>query len=258
MPLAKLGPPPLQASLRCRNLLSLAAFELAAGFVGTARDHLANVAHCHATGCCASPRLCRAGDEAPVSPPQVVRLPPSRSAIAPVAGSATIVTLPLAPTADRIGDRLECRSMPLSRLPESRRLSQLHDYWRELWLLSRGALADFDAVRLVQMAALGWVHLVDVGAEDPARFAIAIRGWRVPNAGIDKSREGMRLGEHPVHLLSESVMSDYRVAREVGAPLYHRVRSRLRGHNYAYRRLILPLSSDGKRTDRLMVATDFG
>jgi hypothetical protein len=68
----------------------------------------------------------------------------------------------------------------------------------------------------------------------------------------------MRLGEHPVHLLSESVMSDYRVAREVGAPLYHRVRSRLRGHNYAYRRLILPLSSDGKRTDRLMVATDFG
>ena len=259
MPLVTLGLPPLRVSSRCRNLLSLAAFELAAGFGGTARDHLAGVAHCRATGCCASPRICRAGDEAlPLSSPQVVRLRPSRTAIAPVAGGATVVTLARAPAADRAGDQLECRPMPLSRLAESRRLSQLHDYWRELWLLSRGALADFDPVRLVQIAALGWVHLVDAGADDPARFAIAIRGWRVPNAGIDKSRAGMRLGEHPVRLLSESVMRDYLVAREVGAPLYHRVRSRLRGQSYAYRRLILPLSSDGKCTDRLLVATDFG
>jgi hypothetical protein len=258
MPLATLGPPPLRVSPRCRNLLSLAAFELAAGFGGTARDHLAGVAHCCATGCCASPRICRAGDEAHPPSPQVVRLPSSRTAIAPTAGGATVVTLPHAPVAGRAGDQVECRPMPLSRLSESRRLAQLHDYWRELWLLSRGALADFDPVRLVQIAALGWVHLVDAGAEDPARFAIAIRGWRVPNAGIDKSREGMRLSEHPVRLLSRSVMSDYLAAREVGAPLYHRVRSRLRGHNYAYRRLILPLSSDGKCTDRLLVATDFG
>jgi hypothetical protein len=259
MPLATLGPPPLRVSPRCRNLLSLAAFELAAGFGGTARDHLAGVAHCRATGCCASPRICASGVEAPpLSSPRVVRLPLSRTAIAPVAGGATIVTLPPAPAADRAGDRFECRPMPLSRLAESRRLSRLHDYWRELWLLSRGALADLDPVRLVQIAALGWVHLVDAGAEDPARFAIVIRGWRVPNADIDKSREGMRLGEHPVRLLSESVMSDYLVAREVRSPLYHRVRSRLRGHSYAYRRLILPLSSDGKCTDRLLVATDFG
>jgi hypothetical protein len=41
-------------------------------------------------------------------------------------------------------------------------------------------------------------------------------------------------------------------------PLYHGVQSHLRGHRYAYRRLILPLSTDGKRTDRLLVATDFG
>lgn len=247
---------------RCRTLLSLAAFELAAGYAGTAREHLVSAAHCGATGCCASPSLCAAAAPPPRrAEPEVVRLPAKRGAVLRAAAAASVVPL-VAPgevsRADRAGNRLASRRLPPERLAASPRLARLAAYWRELWLLSRGRLADFDAVRLVQMGALGWVHLVDVGDADPARFAIAIRGWRVPNAEIGKSRDGMRLGEHPLRILARSVMADYQAARDGEAPLYHCIRSRLRGHSYAYRRLILPLSSDGTRTDRLLVATDFG
>lgn len=160
--------------------------------------------------------------------------------------------------ADHAGNRLASRPLPAERVAAGPRLSRLLEYWRELWLLSRGRLADFDAVRLVQMASLGWVHLVDVGDPDPAKFSIAIRGWRVPNAEIGKSRQGMQRGEHPVRILGERVMADHAAARDGETPLHHCIQSRLRGHSYAYRRLILPLSTDGARTDRLLVATDFG
>jgi hypothetical protein len=246
---------------RCRDLLTLAAFELAAGFTGTAREHLVNAAHCSATGCCGSPQLCRAAAAVTEIEHAVLRLPEKRRRAARDGGGATVVPLQPPGTlsrADRAGNRLSRRSLPPERIAASARLQRLLDYWRELWLTSAGRLGDFDAVRLAQVGALGWVHLVDVADRDPARFAIAIRGWRVPNAEIGKSRQGMQLGEHPVRILASTVMADYAAARDAATPLYHCVQSHLRGHRYAYRRLILPLSADGKRTDRLLVATDFG
>ncbi|HXY99574.1 MAG TPA: hypothetical protein VEI03_06210 [Stellaceae bacterium] len=249
---------------RCLNLTSLAAFEMAAGFLGTAREHLLNAARCGATGQCASPRLCRAANAAAPPPfPAVVTLPAPRAAVAAPRVGAEAVIVPLRPPGaasqvDGAGNCVERRALSLDRLGAGhRRLPLLFDYWRELWMLSRGAMTDFDPVRLVQMEALGWVHLVDVGADDPANFSILIRGWRVPNAGIARSREGMRIGEHPIRPLAEGLAADYRAARESEWPLYHGIRSRLGGHDYAYRRLILPFSVDGKRIDRLLVATDF-
>ncbi|HUJ99786.1 MAG TPA: hypothetical protein VLV85_16155 [Stellaceae bacterium] len=253
-----------QGPERCRNLLCLAAFEIASGFFGTAREHIVNAAHCSATGRCASPRLCRAAEAAasPTAEPAVVSLPAPRTGVAlPLKnGAAEVLALtpPTAHAADSAGNRVERRPLSLGRLQSSRRLSLLLEYWRELWMQSHGAMIDFDPVRLVQISALGWVHLIDVSDADPARFAVPIRGWRVPNAAIGESREGMQLSEHPVRILAEGVMADYAAARDNETPLYHAIHSQLRGHRYAYRRLILPLSSDGKRTDRLLVATDFG
>jgi hypothetical protein len=248
---------------RCLNLTSLAAFEMAAGFLGTAREHLLNAARCVATGHCASPRLCRAADAPPPPFPAVVSLPKPRAAgAAPRVGAAAVI-VPLRPPgaasqSDGAGNRVERRALSLARLGAGhRRLALLFDYWRELWTRSRGALTDFDPVRLVQMQALGWVHLVDVGADDPAKFSILIRGWRVPNAGLTRSREGMRIGDHPVRPLVDGLIADYAAARESAWPVYHCIRSRLGGQCYAYRRLILPLSAGGRRTDRLLVATDF-
>lgn len=250
-----------EMSLRCLNLTSLAAFEVAAGFLGTAREHLLNAARCSATGSCASPRLCRAAVAPAPAPPAVVSLPvPRASATAPRAGAAAVIVPLRRPGAacDGAGNRVERRALSLDRLGAGhRRLALLFDYWRELWMLSRGAMTDFDPVRLVQMEALGWVHLIDVGADDPAEFSILIRGWRVPNAGMARSRQGMRIGEHPVRLLVDGLVADYHAARKSEWPLYHCIRSQLGGHCYAYRRLILPLSSDGRRNDRLLVATDF-
>jgi hypothetical protein len=247
---------------RCRNLLCLAAFEIASGFFGTAREHIVNAAHCSATGRCASPRLCGAAEAPPAAAAAVVSLPAPRTGAAPPPkiGAAEIFALtpPSAHAADSAGNRVERRSLSLGRLQSSRRLSLLLEYWRELWMQSHGAMIDFDPVRLVQISALGWVHLIDVSAADPARFSVPIRGWRVPNAAIGESREGMRLGAHPVRILAEGVMADYTAARDNETPLYHAIHSLLRGHRYTYRRLILPLSSDGKLTDRLLVATDFG
>ncbi|MGO8915913.1 MAG: hypothetical protein ACLQJR_08400 [Stellaceae bacterium] len=244
--------------------MSLAAFEMAAGFLGTAREHLLNAARCSATGSCASPRLCRAADAAAMPlRPAVVSLPAPRPAGAAARAGAVASVVPLRPLgaasqADGAGNRVERRALSLDRLGVGhRRLPMLFDYWRELWSLSRRAMADFDPVRLVQMEALGWVHLVDVGGDDPAKFSIPIRGWRVPNAGMACSREGMRIGEHPFRLLVDGLIADYGAVRETGIPLYHCIEARLDGHRYAYRRLILPLSTDGKRTDRLLVATDF-
>ncbi len=248
---------------RCRNLLCLAAFEIAAGFFGTAREHIVNAAHCSATGRCASPRLCAAAEAArAAAEPAVVSLPAPRTSVAPPpkTGVAQVLALtrPAACVADAAGNRVERRPLSLGRLQSSRRLSLLLEYWRELWMQSHGAMIDFDPVRLVQISALGWVHLIDVSDADPARFSVPIRGWRVPNAAIGESREGMHLGEHPVRILADGVMADYAAARDQETPLYHAIHSELRGYRYTYRRLILPLSSNGKRTDRLLVATDFG
>ncbi len=252
-----------QTQPRCPNLMGLAAFERAAGFLGTAQEHLRNAARCSATGSCVSPRLCCAAGAAAVPLlPVVVSLPARPPAAAPRPGAAAEV-VPLRPPgtaapADGAGNRVERRALSLDRVGVGhRRLPMLFDYWRELWALSRGAIADFDPVRLMQMDALGWVHLIDVGGDDPAKFSISIRGWRVPNAGLAHSREGMHIGDHPVRLLVDGLVADYGAVRRSGTPLYHGIESRLGGHRYAYRRLILPLSTDGMSIDRLLVATDF-
>lgn len=250
---------------RCVILPSLAAFERAAGFAGTACEHLRDAARCGATGCCAAPRLCRT--QAPPAParPKVIALPAARPGAGPTRGAgaacgSVLPRLPAAPPqADGEGNRVERRAVSLAALDATAGgLTLLLDYWRELWTLSRGALVDLDPIRLWQMEMLGWVHLVDVAAADPARFSIPIRGWRVPNADIALSREGMSFGDHPIRVLAESVTADYAEARATARPAYHQMRSRLAGHGYAYRRLILPLSTDGTRIDRLLVATDFG
>lgn len=167
---------------RCLNPTSLAAFEMAAGFP-------ARAVRCRATGRCVSPHLCRAAGASPRSGE------PAGAVLR--TGAAMIVPLrpPGALRADGAANRVERRALSLDRLGAGcRRCSTIG------WSCGCYRAAPRSSIRSGWCRWTGSVHLVDVGANDPASFSILIRGWRVPNAGMAPSREGMRIGEHPVRI----------------------------------------------------------
>lgn len=132
-------------------------------------------------------------------------------------------------------------------------LSDVLDYWTTL----RGDRAmplfgDIDPVRLAQIGALGWVHILNAANPDPERMRIDLYGDKSP---LDNGRiyTGLEVGDYPIRVYAQSIVADLESVRRSGEPRYFRVRNRLRGVDYRYARLALPFSTDGTRTDRVMV-----
>lgn len=252
-------------SPRCHDLLSLAAFEVHAGYVGTAQAYVDAVQRCRQTGCCAAPDVCgsRREPHARKNAPIVPFPNTARAAIAgdtASGGGATLTPLGRSERqTDDSGNQVEQQSLSPDTLRlRGGRLAEFLAYWQQLRVLGRGTLADLDTIRLLRMGLLGWLHLVDVAASDPDKFWLPICGWRVPIPYLDHSRNGVRFDEYPVRLLAQAVTRDYLAVRTTGVPIYQHFRSRIAGQACNYLRLILPMSTDGMRTDRLLVAMDFG
>ncbi|HYM03621.1 MAG TPA: hypothetical protein VET85_11795 [Stellaceae bacterium] len=250
---------------RCHDLLALAAFEVHAGFVGTAQTYVQGVRRCWETGCCAAPNICnRRGEAVADRTSNVIAFSPdaARPGDRPAAPTATSASPTAIATPERrsdlAGNHIERQALSIATLrARGGRLARLLDYWQQLHITGGGLLGNLDAVQLSQMEMLGWLHLVDIGDPDPGKCWLPIWGWRVPFPYPYESANGLRFDEFPIRLLADTVTEDYAEVRARGTPKYQHFRWRLSGSNYNYRRLILPMSAGGKATDRLLVAVDF-
>jgi hypothetical protein len=133
-------------------------------------------------------------------------------------------------------------------------LAELLAYWHALKGDGRlPSFADIDPVRLAQLGLLGRLHVLNADHPDPLRMRFDLYGNK---ASLDNGRiyTGLMVGDHPVHIQSQTVAADYDAVRRTAEPHYFRVRKGLTGVGYHYARLVLPFSAGEGRVDRLLVA----
>lgn|GEM_PF-1220721 len=113
-------------------------------------------------------------------------------------------------------------------------------------LPSNGSL---DALELVNIAC-GRAHIVDTRSSNPLGYRFRLWGAVNSYGGGYANRA---LGEMPPGAMREEAVYDYRRVVSSGAPDYHLIRVVENDIAYSYARLILPISEDGRRVDRLIV-----
>lgn len=250
----------------CVDLVTLASFERQIGFERVADAYLEMASGCD--GCnCRSPFHCgtaAAAQAKSAASARVLAFKARRSSY-PRSAEPTVSTggdnlVPMTLERERVedssGNWMERVNRPVSALRPERihgSVELLFEYWHSLWVISHGTLGDIDPIRFGQLGWLGRLHLVDVSHPDPRQFHFQIRGARIP-AVSGASREGAPLGNHPLPIVADIVTRDYNRVRRDQEPLYSHLRGSLAGAEYRYDRLILPLSTSGKRVDRLLVA----
>ena len=126
-------------------------------------------------------------------------------------------------------DRVIRRRLPLGQpeMPKHPALVALYRYW--LSLCDAGLIPsrrDFQVVA----SATATVDLTDVDDSDALDF-------------------------HHSPFDEEMARQDYRAVRDLGVPLYHDIAATRRDDTLSYARLILPFADDGRRVDRLIVAS---
>jgi hypothetical protein len=131
------------------------------------------------------------------------------------------------------------------------KLRQLYEYWDgkrgERQMPSR---ADLDPLDMTY--AMGNVILVDVTDETPQRFHIRLHGTNLAErAGYELT--GKMLDELPVTEFRGLAQQSFTHVARTGAML-HLDRDRLiDGRARRYETIIMPLSTDGARVDRLLI-----
>jgi len=131
------------------------------------------------------------------------------------------------------------------------KLRQLYDYWDG----KRGerrmpARADLDPVDI--RFAIGDVILADVLDEDPPRFFIRLHGTNLSErTSFDLT--GKMLDEMPAPEFRDLSTRSFRRVVRTREPLHALADRMLDGRIQRYEAIILPLSADGARVDRLMV-----
>lgn len=99
---------------------------------------------------------------------------------------------------------------------------------------------------------LGNIHKVDVSDQDPQNYFFRLWGSKITLEQFGPTK-GMRVIDYPSPPFREAVLQDYRDAVMSGVPAYQQVYARVNYLPYAYGRLILPLATDGRRVDQLLV-----
>jgi PAS domain len=147
-------------------------------------------------------------------------------------------------------DIVKRRRLPLSDFAsEDTKLSQAHAYWNSK---RQGGLLpprrDIDIVDLRPL--IGFMHLVDVVDAAAGQFKFRLHGTRV--------RLGQSFSENVVENISSKAMrdaavEDYQSVCFTGVPCYQHVVALVDFVQYSYSRLILPMATDGRAVDALMI-----
>jgi hypothetical protein len=135
------------------------------------------------------------------------------------------------------------------------KLRQLYEYWDE----KRGARvmpsrADLDPIDI--RFAIGDVILVDALDESPPRFRIRLHGTNLSER-TNFDLTGKMLDEMPAPEFRELSTRSFRKVLRTREPLHALAERLLDGRMQRYEAIIMPLSSDGERVDRLMVGMIF-
>jgi hypothetical protein len=131
------------------------------------------------------------------------------------------------------------------------RLRQLYDYWDgKRGARSMPARADLDPVDF--RFVIGDVVLADVIDGEPPRFRIRVHGSNLVDR-VHCELTGKLLDEMPAPEFRDLVTRSFRKVVRTKAPLHVLAARPLDGRMQRYETIILPLSSDSKRVDRLMV-----
>jgi hypothetical protein len=143
-------------------------------------------------------------------------------------------------------------AMPPIKHPK---LRQLYEYWDG----KRGARAmpsraELDPVDI--RFAIGDVILVDVLDEKPPRFRIRLHGTNLSER-TNFDLTGKMLDEMPAPEFRELSTRSFRRVLRTREPLHALAERLLDGRMQRYEAIIMPLSSDGERVDRLMVGMIF-
>lgn len=131
------------------------------------------------------------------------------------------------------------------------KLRQLYEYWDgrrgERAMPSR---ADIDPVDM--RFAIGDVILAEVVDETPPRFRIRLHGSNLSER-TNFDLTGKMLDEMPVPEFRELSTRSFRKVVRTKEPLHVIAERPLDGRIQRYEAILLPLSADGTRVDRLMV-----
>jgi hypothetical protein len=131
------------------------------------------------------------------------------------------------------------------------KLRQLYEYWDE----KRGARvmpsrADLDPIDI--RFAIGDVILVDALDESPPRFRIRLHGTNLSER-TNFDLTGKMLDEMPAPEFRELSTRSFRRVLRTREPLHTLAARLLDGRMQRYEAIIMPLSSDGERIDRLIL-----
>lgn len=135
---------------------------------------------------------------------------------------------------------------------EDDRLRRLFQYWAT----KRGtrrypARADIDPLDFSY--AIGWVNLLDV-TYNPIRFRFRLHGTEL-RAKNRVDMTGKFLDEHPLPELSAYIEPVWRSVVESGEPSHGFYDQTVADKRHRYEALRLPLSTDGRKIDMLLICT---
>jgi hypothetical protein len=142
--------------------------------------------------------------------------------------------------------------LPLDEIaPPDVKLAEMLGYWNGL---RRGrqlpARSAIDPLMLKRM--MGWTHIVDTTAENPAEYFYRLWGSSVRfDSGKDHTR--MAVGGCPWPIVRDAIMQDYGSVVATGEPTYHLISHTINYVRQSIARLLLPLAKDGRRVDQLLV-----
>jgi hypothetical protein len=124
-------------------------------------------------------------------------------------------------------------------------------YWRSLG--QQGMIPEPRSVDPIMLKPLlGWTHKVDTSDPDPANYYFRLWGTNIP-LERHKAFTGLRVSEYPSEPYRDAVMQDYRDVVATGVPTYQHVLARINYLEYSYTRLILPLATDRRNVNQLLV-----
>lgn len=149
------------------------------------------------------------------------------------------------------GDHSKRLSLPIDSISSRDEwLEQLLHSWRNArcgWRLP--SIESLDPLQLLNIAR-GRAHMVDT--RDPKPESYKFRLWGAVNS-YGGGHSNKTLGEMPAGLMRDEAIEDYWEVATTGLPTYQLISHVENNIPYSYARLLLPLASDGRRVDQLVV-----
>ena len=100
---------------------------------------------------------------------------------------------------------------------------------------------------------LGLTHIVDVRAENPNDYRFEVYGAKSTNSNQANFTD-LRVGDVPYPQFQSFVKASYLQLKQCHKPVFSRIQTRQLDYRRAYRRLLLPLSDDGRNVTHALVA----